>query len=181
MPNKPEILSTKTVAKTRLFEIEEVHLRFANGQERIYERMKGRMSGAVMIIPMLDADTVLLIREYGVGFGDYYLALPKGIIEPDEDILAAANRELMEEVGYAARDLRLLKPLTSAPGYIRGTGMKIVLARDLYPQKLPGDEPEEIEVVPWHLSKINELLLRDDFNEARSIAALYMLRDLLNG
>lgn len=180
MPNKPEILSTKIIAKTRLFEIEEVHLRFANGQERIFERMKGRMAGAVMIVPLIDKDTVLLIREYGVGFGDYHLALPKGIIEPEEDVLVAANRELMEEVGYGARDLSLMKPLTSAPGYIRGTGMKIVLARDLYPQKLEGDEPEEIEVVPWQLSKIHELLLRHDFNEARSIAALYMLRDLLH-
>lgn len=179
MPKKPEILSTKTLATSRLFELEEVHLRFSNGSERVFERLKGRLPGAVMIVPMLDDDTVLLVREYGVGMEDYYLGLPKGIIEKDEDILQAANRELMEEVGYGAKRLTLLKPLASAPGYIRGKGMKLILAQDLYPQKLNGDEPEALEIVPWKLSELNKLMEREDFSEARSIAALYIIRDLL--
>jgi ADP-ribose diphosphatase len=49
-----------------------------------------------------------------------------------------------------------------------------VLARDLYPKSLPGDEPEPIEVVPWRLDAIDELLAREDFNEARSVAALFI-------
>lgn len=181
MPNKPEILQTKTVAKSRLFEIEEVDLQFSNGARRVFERLKGRLSGAVMIAPMLDADTVLLVREYGVGLDNYFLSLPKGIIEPGEELLAAANRELMEEVGYGAYKFTPLKALGSAPGYIRGSGMKLLLAQDLYPQRLPGDEPEELEVVPWRLSELPALLARDDFNEARSVAALYIIRDILHG
>ena len=55
----------------------------------------------------------------------------------------------------------------------------IILAEDLYPQRLDGDEPEPIDVVPWSLSQLDELLLREDCTEARSIAALYMARDLL--
>jgi ADP-ribose diphosphatase len=54
-----------------------------------------------------------------------------------------------------------------------------VLARDLYPDPLPGDEPEPIEVVPWSLDRVDELLGRDDFTEARSIVALYRVRDRL--
>jgi ADP-ribose diphosphatase len=174
---KPKILATRSIATGRLFEIEEVHLQFSNGAERVFERIKGRLPGAVMIAPLLDKDTILLIREYGVGAEDYVLTLPKGIMEEGEDIFKAANRELQEEIGYGAKQFSLLKPLTTAPGYIKGKGMKLVLAEDLYPQKLTGDEPEEIEVVPWKLSNLQELLAREDFTEARSVAALYMIRD----
>jgi ADP-ribose diphosphatase len=54
-----------------------------------------------------------------------------------------------------------------------------VLARDLYPQRPPGDEPEPIEVVPWKLGELDNLVGRRDFNEARSIAALFMIREWL--
>jgi ADP-ribose diphosphatase len=178
MHKKPQLLTTRVITTTRLFQVEEIHLRFANGQERIYERLKGRMIGAVMIAPMLDDDTVLLVREYGVGIEDYFLSLPKGIIEPNEDILKTANRELMEEVGYGAKRLTEIKPLASSPGYMGGS-MRFVLAQDLYPEKLTGDEPEEIEVVPWRLSQLNELIARHDFTEARSIAGLFLIREML--
>jgi ADP-ribose diphosphatase len=178
--NKPTILETKVIAKTTIFQIEDIHLRFANGEERHFERLRGNAHESVMIIPILDKDTVLLVREYGAGIEDYYLGLPKGTVNPQEDIMMAANRELMEETGYGAHTLRLLKPLSSAPSYTTRR-MQLVLAMDLYEQRHPGDEPEEIEVVPWKLDQLPALLDRSDFHEARSIAALFMVRDMLRG
>jgi ADP-ribose diphosphatase len=55
----------------------------------------------------------------------------------------------------------------------------MVLARDLYPERLPGDEPEELEVVPWKLARLHELILREDFSEGRSIAALFIAKEWL--
>jgi len=179
MPKKPRILSNQTIARTRLFHVEEVGLEFSNGTIVHYERLNASPHGAVIIVPMLDEDTVLLIREYAAGVDRYELGLPKGLIEPGEALLAAANRELMEEVGYGARDLRHLTSLTLAPGYL-GHVTHVVFARDLYEQRSRGDEPEEIEVVPWRISELKALLAREDCTEARSIAALYMVRDLLH-
>lgn len=167
-----------TVARTRLFHIEEVGLEFANGTQVRYERLSASPRGAVLVVPLLDEDTVLLIREYAAGVHRYELALPKGLIEPGEDVLEAANREMMEEVGYGARRLRPLASLTLAPGYF-GHVTHVVCAQDLYAQRRPGDEPEAIEVVPWRLSELKALLRQDDCTEARSIAALYMVRDML--
>lgn len=175
---KPETLQTTTLAKTRIFHIEQVDLRFANGAEVSYERLLGSTRGAVLIVPMLDGDTVLLIREYCAGINRYELALPKGRIEHNEAIVDAANRELMEETGYGARKLTHLTTWTVAPNYLSHT-IHIVLAQDLYPQRAAGDEPEEIEVVPWKLSNLPALLTRADVTEARSIAALFMARELL--
>jgi ADP-ribose diphosphatase len=76
--------------------------------------------------------------------------------------------------------LEHLTALTLSPSYMNHQ-TQIVLARQLFVQTAQGDEPEEIEVVPWKLSQLAALLQRDDCTEARSIAALFMVRELLSG
>lgn len=178
MRKKPEVLRREMVARSRLFRVEAVGLRFGNGVEVEFERLTSSLSGAVLVVPMLDDDTVLLIREYAAGTDRYELALPKGLVEPGEDMLLAADRELQEECGYGARNLTLLRDVTIAPGYMQHR-THLVLAQELYPQRREGDEPEPIEVVPWALDRLDELVWRDEFSEARSMVALYMVRDRL--
>lgn len=178
MQQKPEILETRLVARSRLFGIEEVDLRFRNGAERTYERLRTPPIPAVMCVPLLDDDTVVLIREYGVGLEEYQLTLPKGALDEGEDWRTAANRELQEEAGYACRRLTWLKRMTLSPGYMQHE-ITVALAEDLYESRLPGDEPEPLEVLTWSLSNLPALFEREDMNEARVIAALYMARDVL--
>lgn len=178
MKRPPQILARKTVASSRHFRIEQQQLRFSNGTEVEYERLVSSPRGAVLIVPLLDDDTVLLIREYAAGVERYELALPKGSIEVDEPLLDAANREIQEEVGYAARHLEHIRTFSISPGYFSHL-THVVLARDLYEQQLDGDEPEPIEVVPWKLSKLDTLLQEAECTEARSIAALFLVRDLM--
>ena len=177
MPEKPELIELKTLARTRLFHVEGLKLRFSNGEVRDYERLKAGSRGAVMTIA-IDGDEMLLIREYAAGVDAYELAFPKGLIEEGETPVDAANRELQEEVGFAAKSLHELKVISLAPGYLSHR-MTIVLARQLYASKLEGDEPEPIIVERWPLSKIDDLLKRDDFTEARSIAGLMLLKQYL--
>lgn len=179
MEQKPEILDSKLIARSRLFGIEELHVRFTNGEERTYERLRTPPIAAVMCVPLLDDDTVVLIREYGAGVEDYQLTLPKGAYEHGEDWQQAADRELKEEAGYGARRLTLLKQMTLSPGYM-GHRIRVVLAEDLYEERLPGDEPEPLEVLTWKLSELDALVAREDVTEARVIAALYMVRDIVN-
>ncbi|MCY0964966.1 ADP compounds hydrolase NudE [Parathalassolituus penaei] len=180
MRSKPEILHRSIVAESRLFRVESVELRFSNGVERTYERLAPRGNGAVMLVALLDDDTVALIREYAGGIDDYCLTLPKGAIDMGESLADAANRELQEEVGFAARELTLLKKLTLSPGYM-SAGLQLVVARDLYPSKLDGDEPEPLEVVPWKLSELPQLYAREDFHEGRAVAALSLVQLWLAG
>ncbi len=174
----PIIHKTKIVASSHLFKIEALDLEFSNGEKRQYERLVSRGVGAVLIVPILDENTILLIREYAAGTERYELAFPKGKVEKGEAILDAANREIMEEVGYESSNLSVMKSLSLAPGYL-GHITHIILAQDLSERREEGDEPEAIEVVPWEISKIDELLDRDDFAEGRSVAALYLLKRAL--
>jgi ADP-ribose diphosphatase len=175
---KPTLLHSELIASTRFFRIEQRDLQFSNGIEVSYERLVGSGNGAVLVVPMLDESTVILIREYAAGVHRYELALPKGKVEPEEPLLDAANREIMEEIGYGARTLSHLASLTVAPGYLSHE-THIILAEDLYEQKHQGDEPEDIEVVPWKLEQLPELLAHEECTEARSIAALFMVKEHL--
>jgi ADP-ribose diphosphatase len=178
VPTKPRVTGRRIVAQTGVFRVEELDLEFANGERRRYERLLGSEGGAVLVVPVPDPATILLIREYAAGMDRYELAFPKGRVEAGEDPLDAAAREIREEIGLAAARLEHIQSVTLAPGYLRHT-THIVIAQDLYPDPLPGDEPEPIEVVPWPLDRVGELLERADFTEARSIAALYRVRDWL--
>jgi ADP-ribose diphosphatase len=179
MPEKPIILDHELVAESRLFGIERVQLRFSNGEERVFERLRTPRIPAVLVVALKDNGNVLLIREYCCGTHDYQLSLPKGAMDrPHETLFEAADRELMEEAGHGARRYQELKPLSLSPGYM-GHMIHIVLAEDLYEKRLPGDEPEPLEVLEHPLEDIDTLIAAEDFTEARSLAALYMARDII--
>ncbi len=87
---------------------------------------------------------------------------------------------MKEEIGYGSKRIQELTELSLAPGYMTHI-THIVLARDLYAEKLEGDEPEELEVVPWPIDDLRSLTAREDCTEGRTIAALYIARDYLRG
>lgn len=177
---KPPIIDNiQSLAKTKCFYLEQINLTFSNGKRCVYERLKGSDTGAVLVVPMLDSKTVLMIYEYCVGTEKYELGLPKGKIDAGETPLEAANRELQEEVGYGAKQLTLLKTTTLAPGY-QSNFTHLVLAQDLYPKHLVGDEPEPLVVVQKSLDDLDELAYHKDLSEGRSIAALYLAKHHLN-
>lgn len=173
-PVPPQILSNNVVAKSRLFTVESLALKFSNDEQRQYERIRGGGRGAVMIVPITSDNQLLLVREYCAGTNDYQLGFPKGLIDPGETPEQAANRELKEEVGFGAEKLIPLKTLSMAPSYFNAT-MHILFAEQLYPDHLEGDEPEELVVVKWPVADWPTLLEQADFTEARSVAALLLL------
>ncbi|RUO20564.1 ADP compounds hydrolase NudE [Aliidiomarina haloalkalitolerans] len=171
----PTVLSRQIVAKSRLLRIEAIDLKFNNGELRQYERMQGSGRGAVMVVPFLDPETILLVREYAAGLHSYQLGFPKGLIDPGETAEQAADRELKEEIGYGVGKLTALKQVSMAPAFF-SAAMTLFVGEELYPEQLVGDEPEPLEIVPWKLSELDELLIQPDFTEARSVAALLLMQ-----
>jgi ADP-ribose diphosphatase len=169
----PIIHQRQIVAKSGLFNVEQVDLEFSNGEKRQFERMAGSGRGAVMIVPFINEHEFLLVREYAAGLHSYQIGFPKGLIDPGETAVQAANRELKEEVGYGANTLHPLQSVSMAPAFFDAQ-MDIFVAQDLYQKVLPGDEPEPLEVIAWSMKDMQKLLAREDFIEARCIAALFL-------
>lgn len=174
---KPTILQVKDIASSRLFTIQSVHLRFSNDVERVYERMKPSGREAVMILALQDNE-VLMVEEYAVGIEHYELGFPKGLIDPGETPEQAAVRELQEEVGLAAGHLTYLGQVTMAPAYF-SSRMHFLVAQQLYPSWLEGDEPETLTLHRWPVAKLLDLLQHEQFNEARNVSAMFLLKEWL--
>ncbi len=160
------------------FQIEQLDLEFSNGARRRFERMKPRGFGGVVIAALRDEQTILLTREYAAGLHQYLLGLPTGRIDPGESALQAANRELKEEAGFGARRLTVLREFSMLPTFFNQL-TTLVLAEDLYDERLPGDEPEPLDVVPWRLDQLDQLMFREDCSDGRALAALFIVREYL--
>ncbi len=106
--------------------------------------------GAVVLLPMLDDGRVVLIRNYRMSIDDYLIELPAGTLEPGEDALGAARRELAEETGFRARSIELLTHFYASPG-ILDERLHLFLAEGLEagPSALDAGEEIELLAVPW--------------------------------
>lgn len=129
--------------------------------------------GAVVIVALDDEDHVYLVRQYRHPIGRYLLELPAGGLEPDEAPLAAAKRELREEVGLEARDWRPLGSLFSSPGFANEV-LHAFLARGLSSAQGQPDDDEDISVVRYPLTKLLEH--PEECADAKTLAALLLLR-----
>ena len=98
---------------------------------------------------------------------------PAGIIEGSETPEHCAGRELQEEIGYRAREMRSLGSFWTTPGFCDEL-MYVYLASDLAPSALDPDPDEFIETVKTSVSSISELIQRGEIQDAKTIAALLM-------
>lgn len=178
-PRKPPTINGITTRPAgQRFTLERMDLTFSNGEHRIYERVQQKGDGAVIVVPINDASEVLMVREYAAGTERYELGLVKGRIDPGEEPLTAANRELREEIGLAAKTLIKLRQLSVIPGYMPHQ-THVVLAQSLYPSPLVGDEPEPLDVVAVPLADVEDVLFEETCSDGRSLASLLIAKHWL--
>jgi len=128
--------------------------------------------GAVVMIPMMDTETVILIRQYRYALAQTVLELPAGTLEPNEDPLTAAQRELQEEIGYQAQTLApagMVYPAVSFTNEI----LHFFIATGLTPSTLPPDDDELIQVVNMPLDEAITQVKQGNIRDAKTILGLY--------
>ena len=169
--SKPVITRSQIIAKTRLFQVEQIGLRFNNGNEVEYERLRSPGRGAVLVIPVLGDTTVFLIREYVAGMDRYEISFPKGIIDPGETPEFCAVREVEEETGYRIGKLEPLGWVWTTPGF---TDEKIwlFLGRELTRGNQQLQTDELLEVVKLPLRDAIRQAADGTIRDGKSICAL---------
>jgi ADP-ribose pyrophosphatase len=151
-------------------------IRMPDGREARREVVEHH--GAVAIVPRLNAETVLLIKQYRQAVGETLLEIPAGTLEDGEDADACAARELEEEIGYRPGTLRRMFSQYLAPGYSSEV-LHAYFAEDLIQTQTHADEDEVIEVVPVKLDEIEPMILDGRIKDAKSIAALLVALRLM--
>ncbi|HZW04385.1 MAG TPA: NUDIX hydrolase [Anaerolineaceae bacterium] len=170
---KFEPLGKKTVYQGRAFSVAQVEARLPNGNTRSFDLVEHVDS--VTVIPLDDSGRILFVRQYRLGAEDLLLELPAGVQDAGEDPLTCAAREVREETGLAARELKELGQYYLAPGY-SSEKMVAYLATGLYPSALEADEDEFIETQAIAVSEVYAMAARGEIQDGKSLAALLLAR-----
>jgi ADP-ribose pyrophosphatase len=143
----------------------------SRGGERTREIV--RHPGAVVILPLLDGGRVCLIRNFRVSVKQTLIELPAGTLEPPEEPIVTAERELAEETGYRAAKLRELHAFYLSPG-ILDEQMHLFLATGLTAGETAREAGEEIEnlVLPWE--EAVQMAVDGRIQDAKSIVGLLL-------
>ena len=156
-----------------LLKLEEDTVELPDG--KLTRREWVRHPGAVVMIALLDAQTVVLERQYRYPLQRHFLELPAGKSDPGEEPLATARRELREECGYEARDWRHLATLHPCIGY-SNERMEFFIARDLTQVDQELDDGEFLDVVPMAVADALARVFNGGITDIKTVAGLLWLQ-----
>lgn len=128
----------------------------------------------VAIVALDAEDNVILVRQFRHAVAKELLEIPAGGVEPGEEPLKSALRELAEESGYTAGRIERLGGFYSSPGYCTEF-LHLFLATELKPGPSQAQEDEILEVVPIPLKQVYRLIKSGEIRDAKSIAGLLAL------
>ena len=146
-------------------------LRLPDGSEARLEVVEH--PDAVAIVPVDEFGNVVMVRQYRHAAKRVLLELPAGKLERGEEPAAAAQRELREETGLAAGELRALGGFYAAPGFLTEY-LHLFLARGLSPSPLRPDPFEIVEVVRVPAAEARAMVAGGEIRDAKTIAGLCM-------
>lgn len=165
-------LTSELVYEGRMLKVREDSVRLPDG--KVARREYVQHPGAVIIIALLDSDTVLIERQFRYSVGRHLYELPAGKIEAGEDPLATAQRELIEECGYTAASWRHLATVHPCVGY-SNERIELYLARDLTHVGSKLDEGEFLDVVPMKIDEIRKAVQDGRITDVKVTAGLAWL------
>jgi ADP-ribose pyrophosphatase len=177
-------MSLQLIEKQPIFEgkkirLEVHHLRDQESDRRISREVVVH-PGAVVILPLLKDDQVVLIRNRRYAVGQILIELPAGTLEKGEASMNCAGRELLEETGYLAGRLQSLGNFYSSPG-ILSEKMYAFAAYDLVKKESALEEGEEIELLPTKFEDAIEMIKLGQIADGKTIATLLMYEQFFRG
>jgi ADP-ribose pyrophosphatase len=179
---KAEVLSSKTVFKGPAFSVSSDRVREPSGI--VARRDVVRHSGSAVILAVDESGPeprILLERQFRYAADDYLWELPAGRVDPGENALAGAKRELLEETGYRAARWKQALFLYPSPGFLDET-MTVYLATGLKPGEAQPEEDESIECRLMPLSQALQMVRSGEICDGKTISSvLWLAESVRNG
>ena len=170
-------IESEPIWKGRLLDVRRDRVRLPDGSEGVREYVTH--PGAVVMIPVLDDGRIVFERQYRYPVGRVMLELPAGKIEPDEDTLITAQRELAEETGHTAANWRHLGTMHPTIGYA-DERIEIYLAQQLTQLESNAlDEGEFLEVLTLTLDEALSEVRAGRLTDGKTLSALLWAEKVL--
>ncbi len=166
---KEKMLESKVLFKGRLLDIYRDLVRLPDGTTSTREYTLH--PGAVAIVPILPDGKIMLIRQFRYPTGKVLVEIPAGKLDPGEDYLVTAGREMEEEIGYKAGKFTLLGEIDPCVGY-SNEHMWICLAENLTEIENNLDHDEFIELFPVSLEEAVHMATDGSITDVKTIIGL---------
>lgn len=144
-----------------------------DGSEEVREVI--RHPGAAVVVPHLGHGRLVLVRQFRYALNRETLEFPAGRLDPQEDPLDCARRELAEETGYLAGKWRHLFSLHPAPGYT-DERLEIYLAEDLSTGESHPDDDERVQLIEASFDQLVDWFQQGKITDSKTCAALLYLK-----
>jgi ADP-ribose pyrophosphatase len=178
----PGRVSREEIHSGRIVRLSLDTVRFPNGTTGDLELVMHPCASAVIPFvdpPLSDDPRVVLVHQYRYAAGGEIYEVPAGMPKsPTEEWESCARRELEEETGYAAGDLRYLSRILTTPGFTDET-IHLFAATDLTPGKESRDRDEFMEVVTLPFSRVMRMIREGEIIDAKSLCALLFAASFL--
>lgn len=136
--------------------------------------------GAVVILPVLDDGSILLERQFRYPLHNVFIEFPAGKIDPNEDPLDCAKRELQEETGYTAREWHFVCTIHNAIAY-SDEHLDIFLARGLTAGQAQLDEGEFLDIFTATVPEMLAWVKEGKITDVKTVIGTFWLDRILNG
>ncbi len=136
--------------------------------------------GSVAIVPVLDEDQIVMVKQFRQPTGKVLLEIPAGTLDRAESAEECARRELTEETGYACGKISLMFSTYLSPGYSNEM-MHTFLATELTPASAELDDDEFVEIVTVKLENAVDMIQRGEIEDAKTVCGLLMAQRIMNG
>ncbi len=167
---KPEIISTETIYKGKIFDVKIAEIREGESE---YEREIVEHNGSAVIVPVFADKTVALVKQYRHAAKKYLLEIPAGTLEKDENPETGARRELEEEIGVTAKNVEKLTEFYVSPGFLTEK-MHVFLATDLTETQQNLEEDELIQLERITFEQAFEKIKNGEVEDAKTIVGLIL-------
>src|SRR5262245_38573076 len=162
-------VSTKPIYRNRWLSLREDLVELPDGRTTIYGVVS--CGECVGVLPFLDPDTVLLVRQYRYVAGRPTWEMPTGGVHAGEAIEAAAQRELAEEVGYRAAQLTHVSTYHTSKSVMDETA-HLFLGEGMVQLALPPDDTEFIESRPFPFQDVMRMVQSGEIVDGMTIIAV---------
>jgi ADP-ribose pyrophosphatase len=171
-----KLLSSVVVYQGKLFRV--LHDKLIEPSGKRSERDVIRHHGSVVILAIDKKKSkkdprIVMERQYRHAALRYMWELPAGKLEPGEEPLAGAQRELEEETGYGAKKWRPLVEYFGSPGFL-GESMKVFVAEGLTAGEAHPEEDEQIEFRLMKLSVVLKMIERGEIVDGKTLTSVLL-------
>lgn len=175
------MIEEKTISSDRIYTGKTISLRVDTVEvpNRGYQKREiVEHKGAVAIVALTSDNKVVLVKQYRKAIEKELWEIPAGKIEIGENPKECAIRELKEETGYSAENMKLIHKFYTSAGF-SNQKVYIFLAENLIPGDTSFDEDEIIEVKELDINEVYKMIERNEIEDAKTSIGILITKELI--